>query len=135
MVNREYYPVKVSINFNNRPSQFTDLATSQKLDASQKWEVTLGSYELRSLGMLPATEVVDFTATVPTGIVNELTKNADAAATAANTLQSRKVELPVGTEKLLADIKMALKEGRYAWARRALNSYPVRKTEQLLNVK
>ena len=135
MVNREYYPVKVNINFNNRPSQFTDLATSQKLDASQKWEVTLGSYELRSLGMLPATEVVDFTATVPTGIVNELTKNADAAATAANTLQSRKVELPVGTEKLLADIKMALKEGRYAWARRALNSYPVRKTEQLLNVK
>ena len=135
MVNREYYPVKVSINFNNTPSQFTDLATSQKLDASQKWEVTLGSYELRSLGMLPATEVVDFTVTVPTEIVNELTQKAEEAATAANTLQSKKVELPVGTEKLLTDIKTALKEGRYAWARRALNSYPIRKTGQLVSVK
>ena len=26
-------------------------------------------------------------------------------------------------------------EGRYAWARRALNSYPIRKTEQLVSVK
>ena len=135
MVNREYYPVKVSINFNNRPSQFTDLATSQKLAASKKWEVMLGSYELRSLGMLPETEVVDFTATVPAEIVNELMQKAEEAASAADNLQSRKVELPVGTEKLIADIKTALKEGRYAWARRALNSYPIRKTEQLFNVK
>ena len=135
LVNREYYPVKVSINFNNTPSQFTDLATSQKLDASRKWEVTLGSYELRSLGMLPETEVVDFTTTVPTEIVNELTHRMEAVSAAADTLQSRKVELPVGTEKLLAEIKTALKEGRYAWTRRALNSYPILKTEQLLNVK
>ena len=134
MVNREYYPVKVTINFNNTPSQFTDLATSQKLDASQKWKVTLGSYELRSLGMLPETKVVDFTTSVPTEIVNELTRKAKAVAMAANTLQSKKVELPVGTGKLLTDIKTALKEGHYAWARRALTSYPIRKTEQLVNL-
>ncbi len=58
----------------------------------------------------------------------------EAAELAVITLQTRKVELPVGTEKLLQDIKRALKEGRYAWARRALNSYPIRKTEQLLTV-
>ena len=62
-------------------------------------------------------------------------REAEEAASAADNLQSRKVELSVGTEKLIADIKTALKEGRYAWARRALNSYPIRKTEQLLNVK
>jgi hypothetical protein len=133
MVNREYYPVKVIINFNNKPSQFTDLATSQKLKASKKWELTLGSYELRSLGMMPETSVVDFTTEVPEEIVNELTQKAEEASSAANTLRSRNVELPVGTEELLAELKTALNEGRYAWARRAINSYPVRKVAQMIN--
>ena len=134
MVNREYYPVKVIINFNNQPSQFTDLATSQKLNASQKWEVTLGSYELHSLGMLPETEIVDFTTTVPVEIVNELSQKTREAELAATTLKSKKIELPVGSERLLADIQSALNEGRYAWARRALNSYPIRKIEQIANM-
>jgi hypothetical protein len=135
IVNREYYSVNVNLNFNNKPKQFTDLATSQKLDASQKWKVTLGPYELRSLGMLPETEVVDFTTRVPIEIVNELTQKAETAAMEAITLETKKVGLPVGTEKLLADIKTALKDRRYAWVRRALNSYPVRKMEQMVNLK
>ena len=52
----------------------------------------------------------------------------------ANTLGSRKVELPVGTEKLIEGIKTASKEGRYAWVRHTLNSYPIRKTEQLYRI-
>jgi hypothetical protein len=55
------------------------------------------------------------------------------AESAVNTLRSRKVELPVGSEKLLTDLKTALKEGRYAWTRRAINSYPMRKVAQLVN--
>jgi hypothetical protein len=133
IVNREYYPVKVVINFKTSPSQFKDLATSQKLNASRNWEFILGSYELRSVGMSPETEVEDFVATVPAEIVNELTRKAEVATTAADTLQNRKIELPVGETRMLCEIKTALKEGRYAWTRRALNSYPMRKTEQLIN--
>lgn len=131
MVNREYYPVKVVVRFSNKPSQFTDLANSQKTDIPQIWETTLVPYELRSFCMSPKAEIIGFVATAPREIITELKEKAERTASMAADLQSRNIELPTGAKKLIEDIKRALEEGRYAWTRRALNSYPARKTEQL----
>ena len=81
--------------------------------------------------MLPETEIANFTTSVPQGIVEELREKAEAAITTTGTLKERKIELPAGTEMLLEEILTALDEGRYAWARRALNSYPILKVTQL----
>lgn len=129
MVNREYYPVKVVVRFSDRLSQFTDLANSQKKDIPQMWEATLGPHELRSFCMSPKAEIIGFVATAPGEIISELKEKAERTASMAAGLQSRNMELPAGAKKLIEDIKRILEEGRYAWACRALDSYPVKKTE------
>lgn len=131
MVNREYYPVEVAVCFNTDPSQLTDLTNSEKIKGRKDWKLTLQPYELRSFRMSPADEIDHFSTTVPPEIITELSSKVLSAAAEADSLRSRNISLPVGTEQLLSDTKKALKEGRYAYVRHALDSYPVQKIIQL----
>ncbi|WP_423130221.1 family 10 glycosylhydrolase [Gaoshiqia sp. Z1-71] len=133
LVNREYYPVKALVRFSNKPSGFTDLVNDRKLNVPPIWDITLEPYQVRSFSMSPGTTINSFGTTIPLEVIAELEGKAEKMVSTITALQNRNIELPTGAEKLSGDIKKALQEGRYAWVRRALNSYPARKAEQLFN--
>ncbi len=131
LINREYYPVEVSVRFGSNPSQLTDLTNSEKIKVNKDWRLTLQPYELRSLKMSSANEIDHFTTTVPSEILVDLNGKVLHAETVADSLQKKNISLPVGTAQLLLNIRIALKKGRYAYVRHALDSYPVQKVIQL----
>ncbi len=132
LINREYYPIAVELRFNHQSGQLTNQVTGEELKVSDDLKITLKPYELQSFLMLPETEVTDFTATPPSEIVAQLTIKVAKTIAIIEQLNKTKIDLPTGTEELISEIKTALKEGRYAWLRRALESYPIRKSEELI---
>lgn len=82
--------------------------------------------------MSPEVEVIGFSATVPSEIISQLNQQLATAKIVLENLNKAKIDLPVGAGKLLSEIEIALKEGRYALVRRALDSYPVRKADELV---
>ena len=133
LVNREYYPVKITVSFIKVPSQLVDLTNSEKMmKVAKDWELTLQPYGLRSFRMSSANRIDHFSTTVPSKIITELTQKAQITEMEANLLRSKNDTLPIGTEQLLSDIKTALDEERYAYVRHALGSYPILKIEQLI---
>jgi hypothetical protein len=131
LVNREYYPVKVKIKLGKKSNQVTNLVTDQTVKVSDELNITLNPYELRSMGMDPKSEIISTIVTPPAEIVSQLSQQITKATASIEKLNKDKIELPVGTVRLLADIKVAIKEGRVAYVRRALDSYPIRKCDEL----
>jgi len=130
LVNREYYPVAVALQLTGA-AQATDLATEQILDADPQWQVALGPYELRSFALQGEVKVAGFVASPPQNIVARLKEDAEAALERIGRLKTAGAALPAGTDRMAADIRAAIQAGRYAWLRRALHSYIVRKCGQL----
>ncbi len=135
LVNREYYPVKVKIKLGKASNQVTNLVTNQTVKVSEELNVTLNPYELRSLGMDTKSQIISSIVMPPAEILSQLTQQILEAKTNIEKLNKDKIELPVGVIRLMADIKVAIKEGRVAYARRALDSYPIRKCDELANQK
>ena len=131
LVNREYYPVKVKLQFNKQSNLLTDLVSGQTTKASERIELHIGPYELRSFGMSPEVEVTRFSVAVPSEFVSQLNLQLATARIAIDNLTKAKTVLPTGVSELCKEIAKSLNEGRYAGARRALDSYPVRKVGEL----
>ncbi len=131
LVNREYYPVKVKLQLNQKSNVLTDLVSGQTIKTSTEPELTIGPYELRSLGLSPESEPTGFSVTESSEITAQLNQQLAKVAINLENLKKSKIDWPVGAGQLLSEIKTALKEGRYAWARRALDSYPIRKADEL----
>ena len=129
-VNRDYYPVQVEMSFSGRPSGAVELSTGERLDIPQRWSFTLGPYELRSLAVGPATEIVGFTATAPQPIVAQLRADAEQTLAAMAKAQASGKSVP-GMDMMAKRIRDALASGRLAWLRRALTSYIARKCREL----
>ena len=130
LVNREYYPVTVELTLTSA-AKVTDLASQETLDAQPLWRLTLGPYELRSFTLDGSVEVSGFTASAPPDIVAQLKNDAETALQQIERLRAASAVLPAGTERMAADIRVAIETGRYAWLRRALHSYIIRKCGQL----
>ena len=130
LVNREYYPVSVELQLSGA-AQATDLATKQVLDADPQWPIALGPYELRSFQIEGEATVSGFIASAPPDIVTRLEEDAEAALERLERLRTTGVDLPAGAERMAADIQAAVQSGRYAWLRRALHSYIIRKCNEL----
>lgn len=130
LVNRDYYPVSVTLRLSDK-ADVTDLASGERLDAPPAWPLTLGPYELRSFGLDKTVDVSSFVATAPPDIVAQLKKDAEIALATIHRLREANGQLPLGTDRMAADIQEALQSGRYAWLRRALHSYIVRKWGEL----
>ncbi len=81
--------------------------------------------------MSPEVEVIGFSATAPPEIISQLNQHLATETVNFENLNKAIIGPPVGVDDLLSEIKTALKEGRYAWARRALDGYPVRKMDEL----
>ena len=127
LVNRDYYPIDVEVRLKGSPGKATDLATGQAVEATDRWAMVLGPYELRSFALPAEVEIEGFTAKPPAGIVEQLTADAGQALARVEQLRAAGKPLPPGAEQMAAGIKKALAEGRWAWLRRALSSYAIRK--------
>ena len=125
-VNREYYPVPVTIRFNAPPEGLTNLATGDPLDAPETWSIVLGPYELRSFAAAAAVGIASFHATPPEEVRESLIEGTDRACEAIATVRRQNRFVP-GMDALEHEMRAAVKEGRVAWLRRALSSYVVRK--------
>jgi glycosyl hydrolase family 10 len=130
LVNREYYPVTTKLHL-SESTEATDLATKQTLKVQPEWEIVLGPYELRVFALVGEGTVPGFTVSVPQKIATGLIEDARAALKQIQDLQAAGTSLPAGTERMAGEIRMAMKTKHYAWLRRALHSYIVRKCGQL----
>jgi hypothetical protein len=130
LVNRDYYPEKVDVTFSAAVKAAEDLSTGQKSDLPQQWLVELGPYELRSFAVAPDVQITGFTVTPPEQIVRDLRRDAEQALDTFAKVRAASKSVP-GMDKLEARIRDALANDRYAWLRRALTSYIVRKCRAL----
>ena len=129
LVNREYYPVRMSMQYEHGNGRVTDAATGEKVEARANWKVALGPYELRVF-ILPADSMVMSTGwELPSDIEQKLESAADDALRAFDEARSRGAVIP-GMDELETEIRAArddVDNPRPAWLRRALTSYIVRK--------
>lgn len=132
LVNREYYPVKVTLHFSRDKNHFADLVTGQKINTSELFQVELGPYELRSFLANPETEIAGLETVIPETIKSALLQKAEKVKTDIAKVKNSGKELPVNIEKAVSEMDSALSEGRYAYARKILNSYPMMKVKEMV---
>ena len=129
LVNRDCAPVEVEVTFAAAPVEVLDLATGERAPASASWRLVLGPYQLRSLALAADVAVLDARATVPAEVTAALAAEAATALEAMDAARAGGLALP-GLEEMAAGIRCAAAEGRWAWLRRALGSYVVRKCRE-----
>jgi len=131
LVNREYYPVTVVLNLKNKTGKATDLSTSQSVQAKDRWTVTLSPYQLSSFSLPPEAEIQNFQTAVPDEIAEQLTGRWETSLRQIALLKTNNISLPAGTEKMVQRLKDAQENKQYALLRRGLDSYIMRKCDEL----
>ncbi len=126
VINRDYYPVAMRIDFDTVPKNLRDLATNQPLAADAAGSFQLGSYELRVFSMAPECGITGFSANPPAEIWAEIQKQVQQAFDAFDKLRASDRDIP-GMEPMRARMALALKEQHTAFLRRALGSRIVRR--------
>jgi hypothetical protein len=124
LVNRDYYPIKIEVAFDRFPGTVTDLATQKNLPGSQRWEVVLGPYELRSFSMGSEVKVVGFTVRPPAEIAAALKLEGEQAIRELKEFRASG-RFILGMDEMQRGIESAIAEDRLAWLRRALAGYIV----------
>ncbi len=130
LVNREHYPVSVTVMFSSETSGLQDLSTAGALPAARKLVVALGGYELRSFRMDSATALECFQTEIPEAIRHQLVADAQRTLQQIAGLKNEGVHIP-GFPDLVLRIQDALAHGQFALLRRLLTSYPAAKASQL----
>lgn len=130
LVNRDYYPMEVALAFDRAPGAVTELATGLKLDAGAVWRVMLGPYELRSFTAPEGVSLIGFEAVAPAEITEALLHEAGAALDAMARVRSQGGDI-AGLDRMETRIRSAMADGRFAFLRRALTGYIVRKCREI----
>jgi hypothetical protein len=130
LVNREYYPIQVEIDFDLPAVEIRDLADDQVFQAPWRWQLELGPYELRAFALDPQAQVRGFAALPPPAVVEALEAETRSALDGLDRAVAQGHFIP-GAAALRQHLPRALEEGRLAWLRRALYSYPVRRCREL----
>lgn len=130
LINRDYYPIAVEVTFNQKPQSLRDLADDSSLPVSERWPIELGPYELRSFVVTMDTDILSFVVTPSPDIVDQLNKEARQVIDAM--ARTRKLNFFVpGMDRMEIELRAALESRRYAWLRRAINSYIGRKCREI----
>jgi hypothetical protein len=124
LVNREYYPINVEVAFDRSPGTVTDLAAQTNSPASQRWEVLLGPYDLRSFSVGPEVRVVGSTVRPPAEIAAALKADGEKAIHEIKEFRASG-RFILGMDEMQRGIESAIAEDRLAWLRRALSGYIV----------
>ncbi len=124
-VNRDYYPVAVTVTLGTAPKWLRDLADGREWPAVRVLDLVLEPYGLRTFA-LPAEVVVEGFCAVPTGEVKAaLCAEAGEALAAIAQVRANGRWVP-GMDELAARLRAAVADGRLALVRRLLGSYIVR---------
>ena len=126
LVNREFYPVEVRLDLSPDDAVVRDLVTGQPA----AFTLVLAPYELRSLMLEASAEVAGYVARIPDEMAAQLRDAAAEVIDCVSRAQAAGVDVP-GSEALAREMASALTEGRFAWLRRALSSYAIRKCREL----
>ncbi len=130
LINRDYYPVAVEVIFNRTPEDLRDLANNSPLAATDFRPLKLGPYELRSFAFSNDAEISSFTITPPAAIVKHLKAEAQHVLDAMARVRALNRWIS-GMDRMESEIRAALETRRYAWLRRAVNSYIGRKCREV----
>jgi len=135
LVNREYYPVKITLTFNRIPEDLTDLSNNETINLTQEnWQLLLAPYELRSFTIKPEAEILGFEIIIPDSIVNLLKTQAMEVLKIFNKAHTLGIEIS-GMDCIASGIESALENGSFSWVRKALGCYIVRKCSELIKIK
>jgi hypothetical protein len=132
LVNREYYPVKVSLHFNRDKNDFADLVTGQKINTSELFQIELGPYALRSFLADADTEIAGFEAVIPEAIKSALLQEAEKVKSDIAKVKNSGKELPESIGKTVSEMDSALSERRYTYVQKILSSYPMMKVKEMV---
>lgn len=131
-VNREYYPVRVSLKLGDSSVPLTDLSTSEAIALDESHHtIVLGPYELRSFTLSPDAAINGFETEVPSEIAEELNRRIEVALQQIAALKKQFIVLPIGTERMVDLIKEAQTKKQYSRLRHALDSYIMRKCGEM----
>jgi len=123
LVNREYYPVSVTVTL-NREAALYDLSDGSSLRAPAHWDIVLQPYELRSFSMDPDTIPAGFTVEIPAAIEEELRHDAVTALQAIATARASGHHI-AGLDRIEAGLRHSMENSRYALLRHLLTGYHV----------
>ncbi len=129
-VNREYYPVSTTITLDKAVGEVKSLDTGEAARWETKHDVKLGPYELRAFSMHASVALVGAATTIPREVEDQLVVDANAAVALLARVRSSGTHVP-GTDELIKGIEHAIDKRRFAWLRRALSCYVVRKCQLL----
>ena len=133
LVNREYYPVDVKLHFNKKPKSLLDLANGEAVAVESICQFKLTSYELKSFSVDNDIQITQVEIFPPDEIVKPLLAEAEKALKQMKTVrESGKIVL--GMEQFDKGIRDAMKNRRFAWLRRSLSCYVVRKCSELSKI-
>lgn len=130
LVNREYYPVPVTVAFDKTPGVILDAAVSARVTAGKTMRLVLGPYDLRVFTLSSTARVTGFSATPPEDIVAPIYARGCEAVSLMRKAQAGGYAI-AGTDRMITDIQSSIKEHRPAWLRRALMGYVVLKNSEL----
>ncbi len=125
VVNREYYPVDVEIELEPWEAAATDVVSGETQVLGGLMKLSLEPYELRAFTLDEEADLQFAIATVPAEIEEELRRRAGQAVARLEATIGTGRPVP-GIEQMLRRLRQAVEEERWAWVRRALESYVVR---------
>ncbi len=126
LINREWYPVRVTLALRGERAPVYDLASGLEVSSSETLVIDLAGYELRSLSTSPLQDIGDFSAETPQGVIESLRNEASVVQERIRTIQAGGRQV-AGLSSISARISEAVDRGHYALLRRLLMSYPARK--------
>jgi hypothetical protein len=130
LVNREYYPVSVTLNL-SQAGELTNLADGATLKAASEWTLELQPYELRSFTIAPEVEPLGFTVTIPAAIETALQRDTEQALSDIAVVRQAGHAI-AGRDRIEADLRQSLAAKHVSRLRHLLTGYHVRKCAKLL---
>jgi hypothetical protein len=129
LINRDDYTVRVELAFDRPPGRVTDLATGLPVRAARRWTCELGPYELRVFAMDAGVRIHGFEAHPPAEIQEAVLAAARRAVGHLEAARAAGAVIP-GLDEFERRIETAMVSRRFAWLRRALTGYIVRKARE-----
>jgi hypothetical protein len=129
-VNREYYPATSTITLDKATNVVKSLDTGETVGWGTQHDVVLGPYELQAFSMPASVTVLGAAASIPREVEDRLIADANNATASLARVRTSGAHVP-GTDELIKGIAHAIETKRFAWLRRALSCYVVRKCQLL----
>ena len=108
----------------------TNLVSDEIIKTNQEYNLTIEPYQLLSFKTTDNISLEDYSIYVPLKIISNLNNELLEFIKIVECSDSLGIELPTGTKRLIEELPKAMKDGRYFWVKRVLNSYIPQKLKE-----